>query len=218
MSHRLLRGLFFSVVLGAIVLSLSDGWRDRWMWAYVVAVAACALYAVFSLTPELARERFRPPSSGADATALIFIRLLGFGHLVVGALDAGRWHLLTPVPFAIRAVALPLMTVSFLFIFRAMRENRFFSAVVRIQSDRGHRVIDSGPYAVVRHPGYAGMIVGMLASGLALGSWLGFAVAAGYAALIARRVSFEDRFLQRDLAGYADYTTRIRYRLIPGVW
>lgn len=99
-----------------------------------------------------------------------------------------------------------------------MRENRFFSAVVRIQDDRGHRVVDSGPYAVVRHPGYAGMIVGIPASGLALGSWVGCAIALGYSALILRRVSFEDRFLQRNLAGYTDYAARVRSRVIPGVW
>ena len=205
------------MLLGAIVLSLSNGWRDPLMWAYVGAIAACTLYAMFSLTPELARERFRPPSPGADATALVFIRLLGFGHLVIGALDSGRWHL-TPVPAGVRAAALVAMAATFGIFYRAMHENRFFSAVVRIQSDRGHHVIDTGPYSVVRHPGYSGMIAGIAASGLALGSWLGFALALGYCALIARRVLFEDRFLQRDLPGYADYTTRVRYRLIPGLW
>lgn len=218
MASRLAKGLLIAAVLGAIVLGLSGRWRDPLTWTYVAAIGVCALYAVSSLSPELAQERFHPPSSGADATALVFIRLLGFGHLVIGALDAGRWHLLPSVPRVVRAVALAVMTAGFLFIFRAMRENRFFSAVVRIQSDRGHHVIDTGPYSVVRHPGYAGMIVGISASGLALGSWIGFALALGYAALIARRVSFEDRFLQRDLAGYANYTRRVRYRLIPGLW
>jgi protein-S-isoprenylcysteine O-methyltransferase Ste14 len=212
------RWIVFCAVLGAIVLGLSGGWQDGWMWAYVAACSGCALYAILSLTPDLAQERFRPPSRGADATALIFIRLLGFGHLIVGALDAGRWHLLPPVPAAVRAAALPVMVLALLFIFRAMRENRFFSAVVRIQEDRGHHVIDSGPYALVRHPGYAGMMAGIAASGLVLGSWLGFALAAAYAALIARRVMFEDRFLQRDLQGYAEYARRVRSRVIPGVW
>jgi protein-S-isoprenylcysteine O-methyltransferase Ste14 len=217
-ARNLAKWIVVSTALGTIVLGLSGEWRDPWMRAYVVAVSACTLYAVLSVTPDLARERFRPPTRGADATALIFIRLLGFGHLVIGALDAGRWHLVRPVPTLVRAVALPLMMAAFLFIFRAMRENRFFSAVVRIQADRGHHVIDSGPYAVVRHPGYAGMIAGISASGLALGSWIGFALALGYAALIARRVIFEDRFLRRDLPGYEDYTGRVRYRLIPHVW
>jgi protein-S-isoprenylcysteine O-methyltransferase Ste14 len=208
----------FTTILGGLVLALSNGWRDGWMWAYACAVSACALYAILSVTPDLAKERFRPPSSGEDAVALVFIRLFGFGHLIAGALDAGRWHLLPVVPAPLRAAALATMTAAFFFIFRAMRENQFFSAVVRIQSDRGHRVIDSGPYSVVRHPGYAGMALGIPASGLALGSWIGFAIALGYAALILRRAAFEDRFLQRELAGYADYTQRVPSRVIPGLW
>jgi protein-S-isoprenylcysteine O-methyltransferase Ste14 len=100
----------------------------------------------------------------------------------------------------------------------AMRTNRFFSAVVRIQQERGHQVISSGPYSLIRHPGYAGMITAIPFSALALGSWLGVALAVAYAALIVRRVVFEDAFLQRNLPGYRDYATRVRYRLIPGAW
>ena len=188
------------------------------MWAYVGALSACSLYAVMSIAPDLARERMRPPTRGADAPALLAIRILGFAHLVVGALDAGRWHLTARVPPLLRGLALTAMIAAFLLIFRAMRENRFFSAVVRVQEDRGHRVVDSGPYAFVRHPGYAGMIAGVPASGLALGSWVGFAIALAYSALILRRVSFEDRFLQQQLDGYAHYAARVPRRVIPGVW
>jgi len=110
------------------------------------------------------------------------------------------------------------MAVSVAVVFRAMMANRFFSAVIRIQSDRGHRVIDQGVYAVVRHPGYAGMIPSMPFSGLALGSWWGFAIGLVYSALMLRRVLFEDAYLRSHLEGYQEYTTRVPYRLIPGVW
>ena len=103
-------------------------------------------------------------------------------------------------------------------IVRAMLANRFFSAVVRIQDDRGHHVVDRGPYSIVRHPGYAGMIVFAPLSGLALGSWLSVAVAFVYSALVARRVLFEDRFLRTNLDGYQAYTERVRYRLVPGLF
>ena len=169
MLRILTRWVMFTVILGGLVLALSNGWRDAWMWGYVCVISASALYAIASVTRDLMRERVRPPSRGEDAGALAVIRLLGFGHLVVGALDSGRWHLLPAVPSTLRAAALAIMAAAFLFIFRAMRENQFFSAVVRIQTDRGHRVIDSGPYSVVRHPGYAGMAVGIPASALALG-------------------------------------------------
>ena len=103
-------------------------------------------------------------------------------------------------------------------IFRAMVANRFFSAVVRIQRDRGHQVVDVGPYARVRHPGYLGMLMSVPCSGLALGSWLAVGVGLIYAAMMLRRVLFEDAFLRANLEGYADYRVRVPYRLVPGLW
>lgn len=96
--------------------------------------------------------------------------------------------------------------------------NRFFSTAIRIQTDRAHQVVSRGPYAVVRHPGYLGMIVAAPASVLALGSWWALAPALAYSALVARRVATEDHFLHERLDGYPAYATRVRYRLIPGVW
>jgi protein-S-isoprenylcysteine O-methyltransferase Ste14 len=110
------------------------------------------------------------------------------------------------------------MAAAFMVMFGAMRANRFFSPVVRIQTDRGHHVIDTGPYAHVRHPGYAGMIPSMPFSALALGSWAAFAISLVYVGMIVRRVLFEDAFLHEHLAGYREYAQRVRYRLLPGVW
>jgi len=117
-----------------------------------------------------------------------------------------------------RGFALAGMTLGFLLFFRAMRENRFFSTVVRIQSERGHRVVATGPYSIIRHPGYAGMIVSVPLSGIALGSWAGAALGLVYSAMMMRRVAFEDGFLQQSLGGYAEYATRVPYRLLPRVW
>jgi protein-S-isoprenylcysteine O-methyltransferase Ste14 len=110
------------------------------------------------------------------------------------------------------------MAVSCLFVFHAMLTNRFFSPVVRIQKERGHRVIDAGPYRLVRHPGYAGMIVAAPLSGLALGSWFSVAIALVYSGMILRRVFFEDAFLRQNLDGYPEYADRVRYRLVPGLF
>jgi protein-S-isoprenylcysteine O-methyltransferase Ste14 len=110
------------------------------------------------------------------------------------------------------------MAVAGFLVFHAMLSNRFFSAVVRIQRDRGHRVVDRGPYAHVRHPGYAGMMAVAPLSGLALGSWVSVGLALLYSALILRRVFFEDSFLRRNLEGYEAYTERVRYRLVPGIF
>ena len=100
-----------------------------------------------------------------------------------------------------------------------MHVNRFFSSVVRIQTDRGQHVVSTGPYAVIRHPGYLAGIVVMLASGVALGSW----IAAAFLAIttlpfLLYRAITEDRILQAELPGYRDYAQRVRWRLIPGLW
>jgi protein-S-isoprenylcysteine O-methyltransferase Ste14 len=209
---------FGIVFLGlTTVLVLLKGGFDTWLALYLAAWAIFGVYAMVSIDDDLARERFRPPEPGADQAPLRAIRLLALAHVVVGTLDAGRWHL-APVADTLRVIALVLMVPSALFVVQAMRANRFFSPVVRVQKERGHRVIDSGPYGTIRHPGYLGMIVSVMCSGLALGSWLGFALAALYAALILRRVFFEDAFLQANLEGYADYARRVPYRLIPGGW
>jgi protein-S-isoprenylcysteine O-methyltransferase Ste14 len=218
MRKRLTRWfLVTATVVGGLFL-LAGTWQDPWLWAYGGTYSALVLYAMFSIDEDLARERFHPPNAGADGVALHFVRVAALAHLVVGALDSARWHLTAPVPAPFRAFALAAMAVTFGMFFRAMRENHFFSSVVRVQSERGHRVVDSGPYAVVRHPGYAGMIVGMPFSGVALGSWTSAAIGVVLSLLILRRVLFEDAFLKRNLDGYAAYTSRVRYRLIPGLW
>jgi len=216
MATRLFR---FALVLAAAtaILALLEGGLNRWLALYLAGWAVFGVYGMVSIDDDLARERFRPPEPGADRLSLRAVRLAALAHLVVGALDAGRWHL-APVPDVVRGVALVVMVVSSLLVVQAMRANRFFSPVVRVQTERGHRVIDRGPYGMIRHPGYLGMIVSVMSSGLALGSWLGFALAVVYAGLIFRRVFFEDAFLKANLEGYTDYAQRVPYRLIPHAW
>jgi protein-S-isoprenylcysteine O-methyltransferase Ste14 len=100
-----------------------------------------------------------------------------------------------------------------------MRVNRFFSSVVRIQSDRGQFVVTSGPYAFIRHPGYVAGILVVFASGIALGSWLAAAllIVTSLPFLLYRAIT-EDRVLLAELPGYREYAERVRWRLIPGIW
>ena len=218
MSKALKRWFLGSVLLSVVLFALAGTWRDPWLWAYALTWSASGLYANLSIDEELARERFRPPTQGADRVALAFVRVVALAHFVVGAVDGRRWHVAGPVPFGLRAFALAAMAATFGMFFRAMRENRFFSTVVRVQGERGHRVVDTGPYSVVRHPGYAGLILAVPFSGLALGSWLAAAIGLVMSALILRRVVFEDAFLTRNLEGYAAYRERVRHRLIPSIW
>jgi protein-S-isoprenylcysteine O-methyltransferase Ste14 len=217
MRSRILRVAIAMIVVSVLVLGLSGQWTDPWLWTYLAVWTVLVLYGLTSIGDDLVRERFSPPEPGADRIYLRFIRLTALAHVVVGALDVGRWHL-APVPAGLRVVGLVGILLFGGLVFRAMIANRFFSAVVRIQSERGHRVVDRGPYALVRHPGYAGMILSVPCSGLALGSWLAVGFAVAYAALMLRRVAFEDAFLRANLDGYPEYLTRVRYRLLPGVW
>ncbi|MEO7275881.1 MAG: isoprenylcysteine carboxylmethyltransferase family protein [Vicinamibacterales bacterium] len=212
-----LRPVLMLVVGALVTFGLSGRWLDPWLWAWLLVWSACFAYAVTSISDGLARERFAPPEQSADRLALHFIRLVSLGHIVIGALDTGRWHLF-PVATPLRAVGLAGMAFFGAMVFRAMVANQFFSAVVRVQRERGHQVVDVGPYATVRHPGYLGMMVSVPCSGLVLGSWLAVGLGLVYAAMMLRRVMFEDAFLRVNLDGYADYRTRVRYRLVPGLW
>jgi len=218
MAKHLRRWALMMTLVTSGIFLLSGRWTDPWLWLYALLWAGLSLRALLSIDENLAQERFHPPTAGADRLPLAAVRLFALAHLVGGALDIGRWHLTDTVPSVVRATALVGMVLGAALIFRAMRENYFFSSVVRIQTERGHRLIDTGPYAVVRHPGYAGMILAIPLSGLALGSWISFGFALMYAALILRRVVFEDDFLRHGLAGYEGYTERVRSRLIPAIW
>jgi len=212
-----LRPVLMLVVAAVVTFGLSGKWLDPWLWSWLLIWSAGFAYAISSIGDDLARERYAPPEQSADRVALHFIRLVSLGHIVVGALDTGRWHLF-PVPAPLRAAGIVGMAFFGAVVFRSMVANRFFSAVVRVQRDRGHKVVDGGPYATVRHPGYLGMMISVPCSGLVLGSWLAVGLGLVYAAMMLRRVMFEDAFLRANLEGYADYRTRVPYRLVPGLW
>jgi len=215
-TRRLGRWFLINLFVSAMICGVSGRYTDPWLWAYIATVAVISLYPALALDDDLAKERFHPPDAGADRLLLRVVRIIALAHVFISLLDV-RWQL-SAVPGAVRLVALAGMAISVVLVFRAMMTNRFFSAVIRIQKDRGHQVIDQGVYGVIRHPGYAGMIPSMTFSGLALGSWLGAALGLCYGLIMIRRVLFEDAFLRSQLQGYQEYTARVRYRLIPGVW
>ena len=215
MKKRLLRWVGATILIGSGVL-LGGNASDPWLWAYVIAFAAVGLVAMISLDDDLVRERFSPPDPGADRLSLRWVRLVALAHVMIGILDSRfGWTHVAPV---LRPVGLVGFMACFLLIVRAAQANRYFSSVVRIQSERGHQVVDKGPYATIRHPGYAAMLPLAQFSALALGSWLAFVAAFAYSALIFKRVRFEDGFLHERLQGYGAYASRVRYRLIPRVW
>jgi protein-S-isoprenylcysteine O-methyltransferase Ste14 len=117
-----------------------------------------------------------------------------------------------------RAAGAVIVVLGYAMALWAMATNRFFSGVVRIQEERSHTVVSHGPYAVVRHPGYVGVILAAIGAPLMLGSEWALIPAAATIGVIVVRTAYEDRTLARDLAGYEAYARRVRYRLLPGIW
>ena len=133
------------------------------------------------------------------------------------ARDAQVWRL-SHMPVWLNVVGGLLVLAGFAGVMRVFRENSFAAPVVRVQAERQQRVIDTGPYAHVRHPMYAAMLLYLAGLPLLLGSWLGLAGALVIVLAMARRAVAEEGVLARELAGYAEYRTRVRYRLIPKIW
>jgi protein-S-isoprenylcysteine O-methyltransferase Ste14 len=171
-----------------------------------------------AIDPELRQERFRPAPGGQDRHFRWIVLPFLLAHLVVAGLDVGRFGWSREVPPTVHAAGLVGVALCLGLVCRAMTANRFFSPVVRIQQERGHHVVMTGPYRYVRHPGYVGGMLAALCGAVVLGSWWSMVPLAPYLLLFVRRAAMEDRFLQRELEGYAEYAKQVRYRLVPGVW
>jgi protein-S-isoprenylcysteine O-methyltransferase Ste14 len=209
--------LFF--ILMAVTLFGSAGTIDVpvfWVYLAIYAVVFSASFAI--LDPGLIRERMRPGGQKPPRALWLFSLVL-FVHWVIAGLDRGRYHWSDAIPLWLQIAGLVALTAGFGLCLWAMRVNRFFSSVIRIQNDRGQTVISTGPYGVVRHPGYTAGIVIIAVSGVALGSWAAAAVVVVTCLpFLLYRAITEDRVLQADLPGYADYAQRVRRRLVPGIW
>jgi protein-S-isoprenylcysteine O-methyltransferase Ste14 len=191
------------------------------LWAYLVvfyAVGIVGLLAVVRRDSSVLQERFRPAARGKDRVTRPLAAVSMISALGIAALDVGRFHWSPGIPPAIQGVALVLVAVSFGVWMWAMQVNPFFSSEVRIQRDRGQRVIMSGPYRLVGHPGYAVLVVLLLSTPVALGSLWAMVAIAPLACTIIWRTRMEDRMLLAELAGYAEYAGTVRFRLIPGLW
>lgn len=214
--------LAMTVAYGALLFLCAGTVRWPVAWVYL-AVMTCVLAVATSVMgrhPDLMAERRRPPADAKrwDRPLVAIIGVAGPLVLVVTCgLDrrfgwspavAGWWHV----------VGLALVAAGGMLTNSAVAANRFFSALIRIQRDRGHQVVDVGPYRVVRHPGYLGSLIYMPGAALALGSLRGLAVTAVVSAVVILRTGLEDRTLRAELDGYQAYARRVRYRLVPGVW
>ena len=216
-TRALLQTLIFLIVMGATLFGSAGRLNIPTFWLYLAIIAVVSILALVILDPDLMQERMRPGGQNVRARFLPAIALL-FLHWAVAGFDRGRLHISDNIPGLLRITALVLFALSWLVFLWAMHVNRFFSSIPRIQFERGHQVINAGPYRFVRHPGYTAASLAAATSGIALCSWLSTFIAPVAIALLVRRTIIEDRLLQSELPGYADYASQVRYRLIPGLW
>ncbi len=211
------------VIMLAAMLFLAAGtlsWLAGWVMVVVMAgwVAATAI-VVIPRYPELLAER-TGPKKGAKTWDTALLGLYGALMMVmwiVAGLDF-RNSGSSGIEATAQIAAVLIVIAGYGLVVWATGTNAFFSQVVRIQSERGHTVVSSGPYHYIRHPAYVGMILVMLAAPLMLGSWWALIPGVICAVLMIVRTALEDRTLQAELPGYAEYTQHVRYRLAPGIW
>jgi len=213
-----IRFLAVPLVMVAILFGSAGRWDLPLVWAYIAVLVAFIPVFRFTMDPGLVQERLRPGPGGKDR----HIRLIAFPlvlcHWVFAMLDIGRFHWSDTIPYGFRVAGLIGLAVSLGMAVWAMSVNPFFSPVVRIQHERGHRLVTEGPYRFVRHPGYVSSLLSCVFGSLVLGSWWGAVPITALIFVILRRTALEDRYLQQELEGYAEYAKRVRYRLVPGLW
>jgi len=222
-----IRGIIVQSILlsiGLAVLFISAGtlnWTNAWVYVGLVSSYwLISTVVLATVNPGMLNERGRVVKEGTKSFDRVWVAvypLLTFGNLVVMGLDAGRFQMSSmPIWLTFLGVFM-FVTVTPLTLW-AMAVNRFFEWTARIQDDKHQYVCTSGPYKIVRHPGYTGLMVSLLAYPLVLGSWWGFVLSGTLAMMIVIRTGQEDRMLQKELPGYTEYSKRVKYRLIPIIW
>jgi protein-S-isoprenylcysteine O-methyltransferase Ste14 len=215
-------GMFIVFALALFVPAGTLVWPAGWaflilFFGFTVAIS----YWLLKNNPGLLTERLtgtrKADQKVWDKVFLLFATGIFYGWLALIALDAVRFRW-SHVPGWLQGVGVLLLLGSFYLFFITFRENSFLSPAVRIQAERGHTVITTGPYRYVRHPMYAAVIPYTVGTTLLLGSWFGLIPVLWLWLGMAQRAIMEENTLREELLGYDSYMQQVKYRLIPGVW
>ena len=208
------------MVLEALCLFISAG-DLLWIWAWLLVSLGIVIMVInlFLLPAELIEERGRKKENvkGWDRILTSLVLVPWLGVYILSGLDY-RFGWSGEMPVALNICGFAFYFIGYMLVTWAMISNRFFSTMVRIQAERGHETVSSGPYRFVRHPGYLGLIITIAAIPPALGSLYGLVMSLAIGVLFVIRTYMEDRTLKAELAGYKEYSEKVRYRLIPFVW
>lgn len=214
--------VYASYLLLLFVLAGTLRWWAGWVFVAIYFIASTAIVIwLVKVNQGLLKERMTglggPHREQWDKGIVTVLILLYVLWIVVMPLDAVRFHW-SHFQEWLQVVGGVLLCLSFYMLFLTYRENPFLSPAVRMQEERSHAVISTGPYRYVRHPMYAASVVQFVGSSLLLGSWLGLLFSASIIWLLAWRAVLEERMLSRELQGYTEYMERVRYRLVPYIW
>ena len=226
MNRMLVRLVSDEVLVGGLLFLASGtlAWPAAWiLLAVQLCVRTVGALFIAGVSPALVRERanlpLHPDQRAGDRFLVLGILATGFlGLPWIAGMDAFHWHVLARPPISVTVVGLGLFGLGWALKNIALWANTFAVTVVRVQRERHHAVVDSGPYRLVRHPFYAADPLIFVGLGLWLGSYLAALCAVLPLALMIQRVQLEEDVLQNELVGYAAYMERVRFRLIPGVW
>jgi len=215
--------LLFVCVFIAIPIFWGAGtlqWNRGWLFlALLASTFAFNLTLVLSKNPTLMRERWkrRKDTKRFDKVFGVVYLVAMVTFFVLAGMDAVRYQW-TSMPSSLLFVGVAMHVLGMIPVLWALLTNPHLETTVRIQTDRGHRVISDGPYRYVRHPMYVGIILLFFGWSLVLGSWVALGVAGVLAALFVVRTALEDKTLRNELPGYTEFCEKTRYRLVPGVW
>jgi protein-S-isoprenylcysteine O-methyltransferase Ste14 len=213
--------IVFYYLSATIYFFAAGRWDLALAWTYFTMNCLVSLALVVGLglkDPGLLKERLKPGPGERDKLFRPVSTLMSVVTMVVAGVDAGRKHWWPVVPEWLQIVGLSFVFVGMLFLTWALFTNSFFSIAVRLQPYRQQVLVTSGPYAMVRHPGYTGGFLYLFFTGLALGSWWATLTTIPAIVLTVRRTLLEEAMLREGLPGYSEYAVRVRYRVLPGVW
>ena len=222
---KLIGAFFYLLIFPAILLLLGGDWRWTEGWIYSILFytmcSANLLYLHFK-DPALLKERFGSPVQKEqkpwDKVLLMLFFIEFLVSFAIMPLDARRFHWSPEFPLWIKIAGALLLTLGLAMVFEALRENTFAAPVVKMQKERGQKVISTGMYGVVRHPMYAGAVLLFISTPLLLGSIYGLALGVLLIVTIAARSVGEEAMLKQELEGYSDYMNRVKWRIIPFVF
>jgi protein-S-isoprenylcysteine O-methyltransferase Ste14 len=215
--------LYLAAFPAAMLLIAGDArWWPGWIFgAWFTLMSGSVMVHLQRHDPALLAERYRKPGTGGqsagDKRLVYLIALAWLTWIVSLPLDA-RLHLSPPLPLAVAIAGGALLLVSWIFFYRAFADNTFTSPLVRIQKERGHRVVSTGVYGIVRHPMYLAAACMFFGAPLMARALLGLVTGALGVAVLIVRIAVEEKLLVAELDGYADYRARVRWRLIPYIW